>query len=78
MKLLAIFLGLILAFSSKALAYSPDQLQECILGVKQNPIVLGVPEDEIVDFCNCALESIVDQDKDDRATGIECTAKSFH
>ena len=41
MKLLAIFLFFILTFSSKVIAYPQDQLKECILSSKQNPIILG-------------------------------------
>ena len=78
MKVLAALLVIMLAFSSKAIPYPKDHLKECILGVKQSPIVLGVPERSIENFCDCALTSIIDEGKDDRASGMECAAKSFN
>ena len=70
---------LLFAFSISLVvnAYPEDQFKECILGVKQNPIILGVPEKSIEKFCDCALTLIVDEGKDDKASGIECTSKSF-
>ena len=64
-------------FIPKAFAYPNQQLKECILGSKQNPLLLGVPESSIEGFCDCVLISIVDQKNDDRSSANECGSKFF-
>ncbi len=77
MKYLLIFLLIVFALADATSAYPESQFNECIVGVKRNPIILGVPETSIQNFCDCALTLIVDQGKDDKESGIECTSKSF-
>ena len=77
MKLLTLCLLVLLAFSPTALAYPQDQLKECILSTKQSPIVLGVPDSSIEEYCDCALKLIVDEGKDVRKSGYECASKHF-
>ena len=55
MRILALFLLVTVLFTPMTMAYQQDQLEGCILGVKQNPIILGVPEESIKDF-NKALD----------------------
>ena len=77
MKLLIIVLLIFFTFTSKAISYPQEKLKECILGSKQNPIILGVPEETIKRFCNCSLELIVDQGKDMRFSANQCATKHF-
>ncbi len=77
MKLLIIFFLVVLAFSSEAISYPQDQLKECILGSKQNPVILGVPEESIKNFCICSLELIVDQGKEVHDSANKCASKNF-
>ncbi len=62
-------------FTSIANAYPKEHLQECILGAKRSPIVLGVPHQEIVDWCNCTLELIMDEGMKDSNAGGYCGQK---
>ncbi len=58
-------------------AYEPDQLAECIAGALENPSIEGTAESSIQNYCECALDLIVDQNQDVLDSGYECAAKSF-
>ena len=60
-----------------AQAYEPDQLGDCISSSRNNPSIQGVSESLIQDYCECALDLIVDQKQDPRESGYECAIKSF-
>ena len=79
MRFLLVFLliNFLLLAPASACAYPESQFKECLLGVKRSPIILGVPEQSIENFCDCALEKIIDQGIDDKTAGIDCTSKSF-
>ena len=77
MRTLLICLLFLFSFASLAFSYPEDQFKECLLGVKQNPVILGVPEKSIEKFCDCALTSIVDEGNDEKTSGVKCTAESF-
>ena len=64
MRVLAILMLVIFTLQPQAIAYPQEQLKECILGIKQSPITLGVPEKSIENLCDCALSSIIDKDKE--------------
>ena len=77
MRLLAVFLLIILCFSSKAIAYPQDQLMDCVSSAKENPSLEGVSITSIENYCDCALELIVDGAKSPRDSGYECALKHF-
>ena len=77
MRLFALCLLVLIAFSPTALAYPNDQLKECILSTKQSPIVLGVPQSSIEQYCDCALKLIVDEGKEGQSSANQCASKSF-
>jgi len=77
MKILASFLLIIFTFVPTSYSYEEAQFNDCIVGVKRNPIILGVPQTSIEKFCDCALNLIIDQGKDDKESGIQCTSESF-
>ncbi len=77
MKLVIIFLWCILTFSTAAIAYPQEQLRECILSVKQNPVMLGAPEISIENFCKCTLKYIFDEGKPDLESANQCGSKYF-
>ncbi len=78
MHIITILLSVILSFSSVVLAYEEDQLKECIIGVKRNPITLGTPQKSIEGFCDCSLKFIVDtSQKDDMAAIRICASENF-
>ena len=76
-RMVTIILFLIFSFSAMAIAYPQDQLNKCILGVKQSPIVTGVPASEIENWCNCTLELIIEEGKGDRQAANYCGHKYF-
>ena len=77
MRVLAILLFILISISPIANAYPEDQLKECIMGSKQNPIILGVPEDSIRNYCNCALELIVDEGQGVKESANQCGSRYF-
>ena len=72
----AIFICLF-SFSPIAFGYPQDQLNECILGSKQNPIILGVPEESLKGYCDCALKLIFDEGKGAKDSANKCGSKYF-
>ena len=58
-------------------AYEPDQLTDCISSALINPALEGVSESSIQNYCECALDLIVDQQQDVRDSGYKCAVKSF-
>ncbi len=71
------FLLLIFSFPSLAISFPEEKVEECIVGVKRSPILVGVPQDEIENWCNCTLGLIIDEGKEDKAAGGFCGHKYF-
>ena len=78
MKFIAIILFFTLFFSPMVLAYPESYLKGCLLGVKRSPIVTGVPESEIENWCDCTLRLTIDDGKDDKESGSYCGHKYFN
>ncbi|WP_036901886.1 MULTISPECIES: hypothetical protein [Prochlorococcus] len=64
-------------FASSASAYEKEQLVDCIASAKENIAIKGVSENSIENYCDCALELIVDKNKNVQESGYECAVKSF-
>ena len=77
LTILAIFLLMMLLFVPLVRAYEKDQLADCISSSRENISIKGVSESSIEKYCDCALDLIVDQQKDIRESGYECAIKSF-
>ena len=77
MSFLAFFLFVFLAFQPTALAYPQDQLKDCISSAQKNPNLEEVSLNSIENYCDCALNLIVNEKKDVRESGYECAVKSF-
>ncbi len=58
-------------------AYPQDQYQECILAVKSNPVVVGIPEVALESFCDCALRAIID-DNNDGNSAKKCARETLN
>ncbi len=52
-------------------------LVDCISSAKGNPSIEGASESSIENYCDCALDLIVDQSKDVRESGYECAVMNF-
>ena len=77
MKFFATFWVIVLVFSTTVFAYSKEQLNECILGSKLNPVILGTPQKSIESFCECSLTSIFDKHKDAKSSINQCALKNL-
>ena len=70
-------LTLCLFISSAAFAYEQQQLSACILNAKNNAALKGFNEKSMENYCDCALNLIMDQGKDIQNSGYECAVKNF-
>ena len=59
-------------------AYSQDQYQECVLAVKTNPVVVGIPEVALESFCDCALSAIIDDGNNDENSAKQCAKETLN
>ena len=75
--LVSLLFLLAMSFVPSAIAYDQEQLADCISSAKGNTSIEGVSESSIENYCDCALDLIVDQGKDVRESGYECAIKSF-
>jgi len=66
---------IIIIFSSTAFAYPREQFNECILGSKRNPVILGIPQDSLESFCDCSLTSILDENEEAKESINQCALK---
>ena len=64
-------------FTSGVTAYEQDMLLDCISSASENTSIEGVSDSSIENYCDCALDLIVDQKKDVRESGYECAVKNF-
>ncbi len=51
-------------FVPSAYAYPETELKECILGSRQSPIILGMPEQNLIDYCDCTLRLVIDENEE--------------
>jgi len=77
MRILPILLLVFIIFSPVANAYPKLQLKECILGSRQNPIILGTPMQSIENYCDCVLKLIVDKGRDTKESANSCASEIF-
>ena len=75
--LLLIFI-FIFSFSSHVLAYPQDQLDQCILAAKSNPVVIDFSEESLTSFCDCALKAIVDEGKNTKRSASQCAKSTLN
>ena len=74
----AFFLLVVLSlFTSPVMAYEQAQLEDCMLSASENSAIKGVSDSSIENYCDSALDLIVDQKKDVRESGYECAIRNF-
>ena len=59
------------------MAYEEEMLVDCISSARENTAMEGVSDKSIANYCDCALDLIVDKKKDVRDSGYECAVKNF-
>ena len=67
----------LIVFGPEVRAYEQEQLADCISSARENIAIKDVSESSIENYCDCALDLIVDKSKDIRDSGYECAIKSF-
>ena len=77
MKNSFVIIVLFTLFIFPAFGYTSQQLKSCELGVKQSPIFLGTPNLSVEEFCNCSLESIVNNGNDPKVSINKCASIHF-
>ena len=77
MKFLIICLVCLLVYPAQGFGYPLDQFQECIASAKRNSNIADVPEKSIENYCDCALNLIVDKGQKTRESGFLCATKAF-
>ena len=75
--LLGCFLLILLLLTPVVRAYEQDMLEDCISSASENTSIEGVSVRSIENYCDCALDLIIDQGKDVRESGYECAVKNF-
>tara|TARA_Y100001968_G_scaffold196997_1_gene180693 strand:+ start:72 stop:308 length:237 start_codon:yes stop_codon:yes gene_type:complete len=78
MKTFVILLILLLSFGGNAYSYPESKMDDCISSALSNPATKSITKISITNYCNCALKSIIDENKDIRESGYECAIKNFN
>ena len=74
----ATFVIVICSLAIRVEAYPQDQFQQCILDVKSNPVVVGIPEVALESFCDCALRAIIDDGNDNEKSAKQCAKETLN
>ena len=77
MRVLILLLLTFFACASMAIAYPKEEIATCITGVKRSPVLLGVPEQEIANWCDCVLQLTIDEAQDPKLSSSFCGQKHF-
>ena len=77
MKIFLIILSLMLTFVKEAFRYSDSQLEDFVSSALKNPESKSIEIASIINYCNCALKAIINENKDIRESGFECAQQNF-
>ena len=77
MKNLFIIIIIIFSFTANVYSYPESKMKECISSALTNPATNSFSKNSIKNYCDCALKSIVDQNKDIRESGYKCAQRNF-
>ena len=78
MKIFLIIMLLIFSNVKIAYSYPESQMEDCISSALSNPATESVPKNSIINYCDCALKAIIDENKEIRVSGYECAQKYFN
>ena len=78
MKYFISLLLIILFHAGIAYSYPESQMDDCISSALNNPATHSISKDSIINYCDCALKAIIDENKDIRDSGYECALKNFN
>ena len=66
------------SFVRAAFSYPESQMDDCISSALSNPATKSISTIAITNYCDCALKSIIDENKDIKESGYECAQKNFN
>ena len=69
---------LLFSFASPSYPYPESQMNDCISSAINNPATNSISKASIINYCDCALKAIIDDNKDIRESGYECAQKHFN
>tara|TARA_Y100001968_G_scaffold147215_1_gene134695 strand:+ start:4039 stop:4275 length:237 start_codon:yes stop_codon:yes gene_type:complete len=69
---------IIFSFSSTVYSYPKSQMDDCISSAISNPATKSIKKESIINYCDCALKAIIDEQKDIRDSGYECAQQNFN
>ena len=78
MRTVLIISILIFSYSNPAYTYPESQMDDCVSSALSNPATKSISKNAITNYCDCALKSIFDENKDIRESGYECAQKNFN
>ena len=78
MKAILIISIIVLTYSGTAFSYPESQMEDCVSSALSNPATKSISTIAIRSYCDCALKSIIDENKDVRESGYECAQKNFN
>ncbi len=78
MRTILIISIIIFSYSGTAFSYPESQMDDCVSSALSNPATKSISKIEITNYCDCALKSIIDENKDIRESGYECAQKNFN
>ena len=78
MKAILIISIILLTYSGTAFSYPESQMEDCVSSALSNPATKSISKIAIISYCDCALKSIIDENKDVRESGYECAQKNFN
>ncbi len=78
MKKIIIISILMISFARTAYSYPQSQMDDCVSSALSNPATKSISQSSITNYCDCALKSIIDENKDIRESGYECAQENFN
>ncbi len=78
MKIFIIISFLLFSFVATANSYPENQMDDCISSALSNPATKSISKSSIINYCDCALKEIIDNNKDIRESGYKCAIENFN
>ena len=69
---------IVLNYTGTAYSYPESQMEDCFSSALNNPATKSISKIAITNYCDCALQAIIDENKDIRESGYECAQKNFN
>ena len=78
MKAILIISIIMLSYANIAYSYPESQMDDCVSSALSNPATKLISENDIINYCDCALKAIIDENKSIRESGYKCAQKNFN